>query len=267
MMSGNSTERLANSGRRLKAISIRLSPSRIMAARLGLGGVDESGCARSSGAFMARRSEARSRVLTIQNHTAGMTHASYGADHYPRHPGRPSMNRYRSTLLISLAASMITLAGCSTPQANSPLSAADQTFLENAAQGNYAEIEGSRMAQEKATSQDVLDFAANMIREHTRASEKLSALAKRKSYVPPMEPSIVQRTELKSLSLLSGNAFNKMYVDRIGVAAHTATIQQFETAAANAQDPDVRDFAQDMLPSLRHHLEMAQALNQKQKAE
>lgn len=176
------------------------------------------------------------------------------------------MNTHRSIMLVPLIAAFVVLAGCSTPQASSPLSAADQTFLENAAQGNYAEIEGSRMAQEKATSQNVKDFAATMIQEHSRANEKLTALAKKKDYVPPVEPSILQRTELKSLSLLSGDAFNTMYVDRIGVAAHTATVQQFETAATNAQDPDVRDFAQEMLPTLRHHLQMAHTLNEQQKA-
>jgi len=178
------------------------------------------------------------------------------------------MNAYRYALLLTLGASLVGLAGCTTSrQESSTLSSADQTFLENAAQGSYAEIRGSELAQDKTRSADVKAFAAAMIRDHTAANQRLAALAARKGYTPPTEPSVMQRAEITTLRALSGNAFDKMYVDRIGVAAHKATIEQFETAAASAQDRDVRAFARKLLPTLRHHLEMAEALNQAQKSQ
>jgi putative membrane protein len=178
------------------------------------------------------------------------------------------MKLYRTALLVS-AAAFIGLAGCATrdQDGSTMLSSADQTFLENAAQGSYAEIQGSQMALDKSTSTDVRSFAQLMIKDHTAANQKLSALAKRKGYNPPTGPSVIQATELKTLGLLSGNTFDKTYVDRIGVAAHEATIRQFEKAASDANDSDIRTFARTMLPDLRHHLEMAQLLNQKQKSQ
>lgn len=177
------------------------------------------------------------------------------------------MKLYRAALLCSFAA-FVGLAGCASRDngsRQSMLSASDQTFLENAAQGNQAEIQGSKMALEKSNSAEVRAFAQTMIKDHTAANEKLMALATRKGYNAPTAPSMMQATELKGLNLFSGNAFDKAYVDRIGIAAHESTIKQFETAAQGANDPDIRAFAQGLLPSLRHHLEMAQLLNQRQK--
>lgn len=178
------------------------------------------------------------------------------------------MNRHRLILLAPAAAALIALVGCATSQqAQSTLSSADQTFLENAAQGGHAEVQGSQMAVEKTESPDVKAFAQMMIKDHTAAGEELSALAKKKGYVEPTEPSVLQKTELKALSVLSGGAFDKMYVDRLGIAAHEATISQFEDAAFGAQDNDVRAFAEKTLPTLRKHLEAAQSLNAQQKTQ
>jgi putative membrane protein len=178
------------------------------------------------------------------------------------------MKLYRAALLASFA-SLLGIAGCAMHRDGSSdmLSMQDRTFLENAAQGSFAEIQGSQMALDKSTNADVRSFATAMVKDHTAANQKLTALAARKGYNPPTGPSVIQATELKALGLLSGNAFDKTYIDRIGVAAHEATIQQFETAATGADDPDVRSFARGLLPSLRHHLQMAQAINEKQKSQ
>lgn len=145
----------------------------------------------------------------------------------------------------------------------STLASADKDFLENAAQGGHAEIEGSKLAQTKSSNADVKQFADQMIQDHTKANQELVALAKQKGYTPPDEPSLMQRTELKALSATSGASFDKMYVSRIGVAAHEDTVKLFEKAAANAKDPDIKAWASKTLPTLKHHLDMANALHQK----
>ncbi|HBT32165.1 MAG TPA: DUF305 domain-containing protein [Pusillimonas sp.] len=143
----------------------------------------------------------------------------------------------------------------------------DQTFLENATQGSYAEIEGSRLAQEKGSSKEVKDFAAMMIKDHSKMIEEVSALATEKDYEVPNEPSVMQTAEITALKALSGDAFDAMYINRIGVASHEATVQMFEEAARQAKDPDVKALAAKTLPKLREHLEMARKINQKQESE
>ncbi|MBY4897451.1 DUF4142 domain-containing protein [Cupriavidus sp. AU9028] len=167
--------------------------------------------------------------------------------------------------------------GTTTPSSTSPnattsggsqsskgqLAGQDRSFMENAAQGGLAEVEGSRMAQEKSQNADVKAFAAQMIKDHTKVNDELKALAARKGYTPPTEPSIMQRTELKALSALDGERFDKMYASRIGVASHEDTVKMFKEAAQKAQDPDLKAFASKNVPALEMHLKMARDLNKK----
>ncbi|WP_427184272.1 DUF4142 domain-containing protein [Bordetella bronchialis] len=149
----------------------------------------------------------------------------------------------------------------------STLAGADKDFLENAAQGGLAEIEGSKLAQTKSSNADVKQFADQMIKDHGKANEELMALAKQKGYTPPDKPSMMQRTEIKALSVTDGTTFDKMYVSRIGVSAHEDTVKLFQKAASEAKDADIKAWASKTLPTLQHHLEMAQALQQKVGAE
>ena len=141
---------------------------------------------------------------------------------------------------------------------------ADQTFLENAVQGSYAEIEGSQLALEKSKSPEVRQFAERMIKDHGKMVKDASRLATDKGLTSPDGPSIMQLAEITTLKALTGGAFDAMYVNRIGVASHEATVEMFEKASKEAQDPDVKALATDALPKLREHLQMAQDLNQKQ---
>lgn len=137
-------------------------------------------------------------------------------------------------------------------------------FLENAIQGSYAEIEGSQLALEKAEDPEVREFAEMMIRDHQQMAQEASDLARQKGMEPPDGPSMMQTTEITALKPLTGGAFEAMYVNRIGVAAHESTIEMFEQAQQDIQDPDVRAMIEKTLPKLREHLQMAQALDQKQ---
>lgn len=150
-----------------------------------------------------------------------------------------------------------------TAKDTSQLARADRGFLENAAQGGHAEIEGSKLAEQKASSPDVKAFAARMIKDHTKVGDELSKLSADKGYTPPTEPSLVQRGELKALSALDGERFDKMYASRIGVAAHESTLKMFKEAAQRAQDPDIKAFAAKHVPDLEQHLQMARDLKAK----
>ncbi|WP_420223599.1 DUF4142 domain-containing protein [Pigmentiphaga litoralis] len=145
----------------------------------------------------------------------------------------------------------------------SNLQKADTAFLENAAQGGFAEVEAGKLAQTKSSNAEVKAFGQMLVDEHTKVNQELATLASSKGYTPPTEPSVVQRTELRALGVLEGDNFDKMFMRRIGVASHEATIKQFRTASRNARDPEVKAFATKTLPSLEHHLKMAQTLQTK----
>jgi putative membrane protein len=66
------------------------------------------------------------------------------------------------------------------------------------------------------------------------------------------------------LSALSGAAFDRAYMADM-VKDHRTDIAEFEKEANSGSDADVKSFASKTLPTLRHHLEMAQSADSKVK--
>ena len=143
----------------------------------------------------------------------------------------------------------------------------DKDFLENAIQGSYAEIEGSQLALEKTEDPKIKEFAQTMIDDHKAMLEETSQLATQKGVTPPDGPSMMQTTEITGLKALTGGAFDTMYINRIGVASHEKTIELFEETSQSTQDSDIKKLVDETLPKLRHHLEMAQAIDAQQEQE
>ncbi|WBX89136.1 DUF4142 domain-containing protein [Achromobacter mucicolens] len=147
------------------------------------------------------------------------------------------------------------------PASVDKLPSEDRGFLSDAAQSGHLEIAGSQLALEKSANAEVKKFAQTMINDHTEVGQQMAALAKSKGYEPPTEPSLVQSAKLKALGLRD-EGFDKAYSGEIGVTAHEDAVKLFEKASRDAKDPDVKKFATDTLPSLKHHLELAKALQQ-----
>src|SRR5690606_19171443 len=57
--------------------------------------------------------------------------------------------------------------------------------------------------------------------------------------------------------------FEKDYIERAGVDAHQDSVELFEDAAEDAEDPDVKAFASKHLPTLKQHLQAAESLKEK----
>lgn len=137
-----------------------------------------------------------------------------------------------------------------------PLSPADKMFLVSASGSNKAEIAAAQMALDKSNDPTVRNFAQQVINDHRQAEERLQALAQRKGVDITTTPSQASRSASWELGKLSGTQFNNQYF-AINHAAHMKTVASFQHAAANADDPDVRQFAQQMLPTLQSHMRQA----------
>lgn len=137
----------------------------------------------------------------------------------------------------------------------------DESFMKEAAHAGAAEIEASKLAQTKAKSADVKSFADTMIADHTKVADELKALAASKNVKLPDGPSVGQKAEIKLIDAGDNDKFDERYAKHFGVKAHQDTIKLFEEASREAKDPEVKAWATKTLPGLKHHLEMAQALN------
>jgi len=183
------------------------------------------------------------------------------------------MNHTNRLHWIAAAAAALALSGAAWGQATAPgttraasaakgdsVARADAAFLKQAAENGHTEVEGSKLAQSKATNPKVKAFAEKMMEDHTKAGAELSTLAASKGVEVPTEPSLMQKGKLKLLSTADGANFDKKYADEVGVKAHEDTVKLFEKGAAEAKDPDVKAWATKTLPTLKMHLQHAKEM-------
>lgn len=136
----------------------------------------------------------------------------------------------------------------------------DKVFFEKAAQGGMAEVEFAKLAMERASSADVKAFAETLQRDHTTANQKLMQIAQQKGIEAPEALSPEQRKTIDKLSKLKGDAFDKTFMQEAGMKDHKKDIQLFEKQAKDGKDAQLKAFAEETLPTLKSHLQMAQKI-------
>lgn len=137
------------------------------------------------------------------------------------------------------------------------VSSADQTFLTRAAAGGRDEAELARLAEQKASSQSVREFARVMIRDHGQTNEALSRLMEGEAV--PDQPDPERRQIRDALSGLNGPEFDIEYM-RQQVQAHQRMAQLMEYVIGSGKDLQVQRFASGALPKVYTHLAMARQL-------
>jgi len=162
------------------------------------------------------------------------------------------MNNWKSmrhaTVLVAL------LAVAAAQAATNLLSAKDTEFVTHAAQGGLAEVALGGLAADRARNDMVKDFGQRMVKDHGDANAKLLELAKGKGFEPPKTLSAEHQASLEHLKSLDAAAFDQAYVDAM-VKDHRKDVAEFEKQAKGADDPDLRRFAEQTLPTLQSHLD------------
>lgn len=159
------------------------------------------------------------------------------------------------------SASSVASSGTGSSASTAALARIDRSFVDQAAQNGWAEVESSKLALSKSSNPQVKTFAQRMIDDHTRVNQQLASLAQSKGVTPSTTPSLAQRAQMQSLAAAAGPSFDSRYVETMGIAAHEQTIKLFEAEAASSTDAELKGFATSTLPALQHHLDMARALN------
>ena len=130
-------------------------------------------------------------------------------------------------------------------KAGSKLSAADKTFMMNAAKGGMMEVEMGKMAASSAQNADVKKFGNRMVTDHSKANNELMALAKEEGVSLPGAKS---PGKWKS---------DKDYMDAM-VKDHEKDLAEFQKEAQNGTDPDLKAFAAKGAKMVSTHLKLAQ---------
>jgi putative membrane protein len=136
---------------------------------------------------------------------------------------------------------------------------ATAAFMVKAANGGMAEVDLAGLAQQKAISPRVKDFASLLISDHSSLIGQLKMLALAKNVVLPEAPAEDKLEAKTKLSMKSGKNFDKAFIE-IMVKDHQEAIDLFEKAINDVKDPEVSAFADKSLPRLRVHLNDAKTI-------
>ena len=145
---------------------------------------------------------------------------------------------------------------------NSVLGIAPTTadFVKEVAISDMFEIESSKLAEQKGNTQEK-SFAQQMVADHTKTSSDLKQMVsggKVKAELPSTLDSS-QQSKLDKLKDASGKDFSSDF-DSDQVSAHKDAVSLFERYAKSGDNADLKDWAGKTLPTLQHHLDMAQEL-------
>lgn len=133
-----------------------------------------------------------------------------------------------------------------------------EDFFDKASEKGVAEIDAARTAVEKAEVPEVKKFAEQMIRDHESANQKLRAIAAERGIALEDDASLVDKAKKAGLGLLRGETFDHAYL-RNQISEHEKVVNLFEDAAG-ANDPQIKAFAEETLPTLREHLDHARKI-------
>jgi putative membrane protein len=138
-------------------------------------------------------------------------------------------------------------------------------FIKEAATSDMLEIAAAKIAEQKGNA-DEKKFAEQMVTDHTKTSADLKGLVTSGEVKAELPDKLDQASEkkLNKLRDTKGDDFSAEY-DPMQVSAHKDAVSLFERYSKSGENAKLKDWAGKTLPTLQHHLEMAQALNKNRK--
>jgi putative membrane protein len=143
---------------------------------------------------------------------------------------------------------------------NMPASTAavDATFLTDAMKGDNSEVALGKLVAAKASSQDVKNLANMLASDHSAHKQEVASIAQQAGVPVTEDLKDDTKAEQDKLNGLSGAAFDQEFL-RAAVDSHQKGIAKYE-AQAKSGDPQTAALANKTLPTLKKHLQAAQAL-------
>lgn len=165
--------------------------------------------------------------------------------------------------LVSMGAFLVLMAACGDKHGKNYNNEAgpDQNgvlFIKNGIEGGLAEIKASGLAITNSNNQKVIGLAKMMIEDHTKAGDELKKIEADKKIDEKDTLSSAHQQAIDGLSGKSGVAFDKAYL-QLMVADHTQAVDLFTTASHNP-DSEINAFASKVLPTIKMHLDSANAI-------
>jgi putative membrane protein len=134
-------------------------------------------------------------------------------------------------------------------------------FVKTVAISDMFEIQSSQLAAQMSKNADVQEFAATMIKDHTKTSNELKSLVKqgKTNATIPSQMDEKHTQMLSQLKSASGANFDRSY-KQIQVQAHQEAVDLFQSYSQKGDNAELRAWAGKTLPALKQHLQHVQNL-------
>ncbi len=143
--------------------------------------------------------------------------------------------------------------------------AADQmqakAFVRKVMAGDMAEVELGKLAQEKASSQDVKQFGEKMVTDHARLNDQMQQVAQQLGVTPPTHLSKKDEETKTKLESLSGAQFDDAYI-RTMLKDHKKDASEFKEEAERTQNPALQQATQQGAQIIDQHLQLIEQIAQ-----
>jgi len=163
------------------------------------------------------------------------------------------------------------IALCSTPgftqsEAVTGPAMTDQQFIDFAAQVDMIEANLGQLAQSVSPSQSIKDYAQMLVTDHTKEFNQLYDIARQAGL---MRPNAIDAAHNKMMidpfQKLKGEPFDHRYIQEM-VNGHTKAIAVYKKESADAENPALKSYAEQVLPILQKHLDEAKVLQKSKTA-
>lgn len=133
-----------------------------------------------------------------------------------------------------------------------------QVFLKKAIEGNYAEVEMGKLAQQNGQNENVKKFGQTLIDDHSAANQKAMDVAKSMGVTPPEGPNAKQKADYEKMSKMSGAQFDHDFAVHM-VANHEKDIAEYKKEAKQADAAG--EYAKGQIDVLQKHLQTSKSLS------
>ncbi|WP_458070182.1 DUF4142 domain-containing protein [Rhodanobacter sp. BL-MT-08] len=158
---------------------------------------------------------------------------------------------------ISLLAAVTFAVGVTTSAmafADTPtLSKGDQAFVAKVSQGGMFEVAASKVAEGKASAQDVKDQAHTEVHDHELVGSKLKSIASSNGDDFSTDLNADFTARVAKLNALSGKAFDDAYIAEMKTI-HALDGAAFAQEAKTGQNADLKAFAAETVLIVKRHI-------------
>jgi putative membrane protein len=142
------------------------------------------------------------------------------------------------------------------PAADQAAQNPDQEFVKDEAVGNQFDIQLAQFIQQKAQDEQVKKLAQQIIQDHQKAQEQLQQVAQSMQMQLPQQLDPIHQAKLQKMEQKQGRDLEACYTFA-QVGDHQRAILMHRYEAENAQNQQVKQYAQQTIQPLERHSQMA----------